>query len=74
MSGQSAGNAGSSAPRPTGSAATNGGLTMAAQSRSNDSGLGSGAGNSGQGGSMSAQNLNQIVSKCTLFLTTFFHI
>lgn len=37
-----------------------------AQPRSNDAGLGSGAGSGGQAGTMSQQNLNQIV--CVIFL------
>ena len=35
---------------------------MSAQPRSSDAGLGSGGGGSGQAGTMSQQNLNQIVS------------
>jgi len=58
MSGQPPSNPGPSAPRPTGGSSVNGGM---AQPRSSDAGLGSG-GSSGQVGTMSQQNLNQIVS------------
>ena len=63
MSGQPPSNAGSSAPRTTGNNAVNGSMPMSAQPRSNESGLGNNSGSGNQGGTISQQNLNQIVSQ-----------
>ena len=69
MSGIPSGNAGpSSAPRSTTNGAVNGGMTMSAQPRSGEVGLGSSGAGGGQGQNMSQQNLNQIVSLRNLMI------
>ena len=76
MSGPQPSNAGSSAPRTTGSNVVNGSMSMSAQPRSNENGLGNTSGGGSQGGTMSQQNLNQIVSQiyvpCQVAVHTIF--